>query len=258
MAPPPPPAWLPAALSHPAAALVATLLLAALLAFFLLRSHGGAGGGRAGGLLLVGPCGAGKTTLFLRLRDGAPPAAGTVASMQENDGTVRMPGGGSGELRLVDLPGHATFRHRLAPRLRDAAGVVFLLDAVVVTPHHAEAAELLYELLSSPGFAGRRPPLLIACNKADRGHDAHSPAFIGRTLEKQLDAMRRTRAASMGGGGADGGGGAAGDSLAGALQHPDKPFAFDGLRSKVTIAEMSALNGDVKAVADFAAACGLL
>ncbi len=40
-------------------------------------------------MLIVGPCDAGKTTLFLQLRDGTT-HSGTVASMQENMGEFAL------------------------------------------------------------------------------------------------------------------------------------------------------------------------
>lgn len=39
--------------------------------------------------MLVGPCDAGKTTLFLQLRDGTV-GMGTVASMQPNEADIRL------------------------------------------------------------------------------------------------------------------------------------------------------------------------
>lgn len=47
-------------------------------------------------MLLVGPCDAGKTTLWLQLRDGTT-HHGTVASMQENAGEFVLSGEKVGE-----------------------------------------------------------------------------------------------------------------------------------------------------------------
>ncbi len=71
--------------------------------------------------------------------------------------------------------------------------------------------------------------------------------FIRKTLEKQLNEMRKTRVVGIG---KDGGGGPV-------LGDPDKPFSFAGMRNRVLLCEMSAkLGGDkLEDVAAFVAAC---
>eukprot|EP00983_Pelagomonas_calceolata_P094524 1157899-Pelagomonas_calceolata.AAC.3 len=88
-------------------------------------------------VLLVGPCGAGKTALFFALRD-ASLHNGTVASMQENEGMVQLQGekgSKKGQARLLDVPGHERLRHKLEQHLSDACAVVFVVDATDITPH---------------------------------------------------------------------------------------------------------------------------
>ena len=53
-----------------------------------------------------------------------------------------------------------------------------MLDSVEITPHKAEAAEELFEVLTNASVAGRRVPVLIACNKMDLEAQAHSLDFI--------------------------------------------------------------------------------
>ena len=48
----------------------------------------------------------------------------------------------------------------------------------------------LYELLSMPAVAKRRPPVLLAANKQDQGSRAHTLDFIRKRLEKELDSVR--------------------------------------------------------------------
>ncbi len=112
---------------------VATLLL--LLLWTLVAPK------RRSGTLIVlaGPCNAGKTTLFYQLRDGSV-HNGTVASMQENSGTVAVQsakGAPLGKVALVDVPGHVRLRNKLDAFLGDAAAVVFVVDAVDITPNKA-------------------------------------------------------------------------------------------------------------------------
>lgn len=241
---------LPPELQQHSTALLSMLLCLAL-SLLLLKLSGprSFAGGRRNTLLLTGPCNAGKTTLFLRLRDGEL-RHGTVASMQENAApvTVVLPSGRSVALTALDMPGHHSFRHRLEAQLNDAAAIVFVLDAVEVTPHKTEAAEALYDVLASPAVHKHRTPVFIACNKMDLEHDAHSAGFVTKTLEKQLDAMRKTKAAGIGGG--------RGAAAAG-LGRTDKPFSFAGLRSPVRVDGVSALSGDLHALKAFVAECGL-
>ena len=42
-------------------------------------------------------------------------------------------------------------------------------------------------MLSHPSVVARRLPVLLACNKADQGHKAHTLDFIRKRLEKEID-----------------------------------------------------------------------
>jgi len=81
----------------------------------------------------------------------------------------------------------------------------------------------LFDILTHPVVAGRRLPILLACNKADAGPKAHTVDFIRKRLEKELDQMRSTR-------GALGGDGSA--TQAASLGVPGEPFTFEGLATK--------------------------
>lgn len=67
-----------------------------------------------------------------------------------------------------------------------------------------------------------------------------------KTLEKQLDSMRKTRTAAIG---REAGAGAP------ALGSADKAFAFADLRSKVALAEVSAKAGNIGDVKSFIVSC---
>jgi signal recognition particle receptor subunit beta len=232
-------------LTSPEGLAVVLLALACLLALLLALSGGGRRRGNT--VVIAGPPNSGKTTLFFQLKDGTV-HNGVVASMGDNAAAIslRSNRGGAKTATLLDVPGHHSSRHRLEAALPDAAAVVFLVDAVEVTPHRTEAADMLYEVLTHPGVARARIPILIACNKMDLELEAHSVEFIRKTLEKQLDAMRRTRTAAIG---KDGGGAAAAP-----LGPSGKPFSFAGLPNKVTLVEASAKAGRLDAVVDFIAA----
>lgn len=221
---------------------LAFVLLFVLVELWLQRSGRKGSGSKRKTVLLVGPCNSGKTTLFHMLRDGTV-HLGTVASMQENDELCRLrdeAGQPLGTVRLIDVPGHPRLRFKVEQFLREAAAVVLLVDAADITPHKTEAAEELFEVLTHAAVVRRRTPILIACNKMDLETQAHSVDFIRRTLERQLDTMRKTRL-SLGSDGAK----------AGVLGKPDKPLLLAGLRSPISTASISAEKGDVAEVTRF-------
>lgn len=122
--------------SRPEVLLAVALVFATLLYVVLLRLLGGASAGGSRKAVVVGPSGAGKTCLFHQLTSSSP-TEGTVASMQENEGTCEVlndKGRAAAALRVVDVPGHERLRHKLDQQLRDARAVVFVLDAVEITP----------------------------------------------------------------------------------------------------------------------------
>ena len=235
---------LPAELLTPEG-LVLVAIISLVVGVLLLRLIvGGTGGSKRGStVVLAGPPNSGKTTLFFQLKDGSL-HNGVVASMGDNAAavTLRPARGGAKTAQLLDVPGHHSMRHRLEAVLKDAVAVVFLVDAVEVTPHRTEAADMLYEVLTHPAMQRSRTPILVACNKMDLEMEAHSVDFIRKTLERQLDAMRKTRTAAIG---KDAGGGAA------PLGPVDKPFSFAGLRNKVVLAEASAKAGRLDDVVAF-------
>ncbi|PNH03471.1 Signal recognition particle receptor subunit beta [Tetrabaena socialis] len=220
---------------------IALLVVAATILILLFRLL--SGGKRGSVVLLVGPCNAGKTTLFYQLKDGTS-HLGTVASMQENEGWCQLRNDKDkpvGSVKVLDLPGHPRLRSKLDQYLRDASAVVLVLDSADITPHKTEAAEDLFEVLTHPTVLRRRVPVLLACNKADLETQAHSVEFCRRTLEKQLDAMRKTRLAL---------GSEQGKAIA-ALGKTDKPLSLAALRSPISAASISAEKGDVAEVTRF-------
>jgi signal recognition particle receptor subunit beta len=253
-------------------ALVFALAVAALLRALLgaspsSRRRRGAAPRQGPLVVLAGPSNGGKTAIFLRLRDGAasasstappPPLPATVASMAANSAPARVraaPGRAAARtVTVLDVPGHASHRPRLEQALAEASGVVFVVDSADVSPHRTDAADCLYDVLAGAGFAKRRLPLLVACNKSDLELDAHSADFVRKTLERQLDAMRKTRTAGIGrtaaAAASDGGGGML---LLGVPA--DQPFSFAAMapRHRVTLAEVSALQGKLAEVEAFAA-----
>lgn len=230
-------------LSQPEVQVALLAVVATILLLFIIKALSGRK--RGGAVLLVGPCNGGKTTLFYRLKDGTT-HLGTVASMQENEGSCQIRNDKDrvvGNVRLMDLPGHPRLRSKLEQYLKDASAVILVIDSADITPNKTEAAEDLFEVLTHPTVARRRLPVLLACNKADLETQAHSVDFCRRTIEKQLDAMRKTRIAL---------GGESGRAIT-ALGKPDKPLSLSTLRSPISATSISAEKGDVAEVTRFLA-----
>lgn len=194
---------------------------------------------RGTSILLVGPCGAGKTVLYLQLKEGSA-LNGTVTSMDENEGMFKPKAEGFGNaMHFVDLPGHPRLKHKLEAYIRAAAGIVFVLDATDFLPRTKDIAEQLYELLSHPVFSKHHIPILLACNKADLGARAHTEAFIVKLLEKELENLRATHSTL------------AGEGEGAVIGKPGEKFSFEHIASKVAVAKISAMTGDIEPVLQF-------
>ena len=198
-------------------------------------------------VLLVGPSGAGKTTLFLRLRGRKK--GRTVTSMAPNRGPV-----GDQGVHVVDVPGH--------PRLADSyfqsevsncKGVVAVVDAMDFHATKDAFARHMYRLLTSPVIRGRGLPILVACNKQDGAAKAHSCDFIRKRTEKLIQQLYEADV-----------GDSMGRNDAGALEHnilsPDGgDFSFEKLMQprrfhrpvEVQFHGTSASEGDIGAVERF-------
>ena len=162
--------------------LVASVLLPLLIAaFFLLRGGGGSGGKK---VVLFGPMGGGKTSMYLHLRFGR--AIPSHTSMQLTSATFAPKcEGASGSdkpLTVVDVPGEPRLNYQLLAELSSASVLVCVLDATKLPTHAKEAAQVLYDVLTHESVQRRAPALVIAANKSDvRG--AASPDTVRATLE---------------------------------------------------------------------------
>ena len=135
---------------------------------------------------------------------------------------------------VVDAPGHPRLRALAASRAPAATALVFVVDSSDFLPRKADAAEALAGLLA--GSWRRRKKgiaVLLACNKSDKGEAAHSPEFIRRRLEKEIDALDRLcrdgRARGRGEEGAREGEGRRGESSPPCSGAPGEQFTFAGL-----------------------------
>lgn len=195
-------------------------------------------------IVLAGLSGSGKTTLFYQLRDGSA-HQGTVTSMEPNDEIFNLhseaeKGGKVRPVRVVDVPGHSRLRPKLDEYLPQAAGLIFVVDALDFLPNCRAAAEYLYDILTKASVVKRKIPVLIVCNKTDKV-TAHSKEFIRKQLEKEIDKLRTSRTAIS----------TADISDEYTLGIPGEAFTFSQCSNKVTVAESSGLTGEVSQVEQF-------
>ncbi|KAK3013979.1 hypothetical protein RJ639_008139 [Escallonia herrerae] len=195
-------------------------------------------------VVLTGLSGSGKTTLFYQLRDGSS-HQGTVTSMEPNESTFVLHSETSkkGKIKpvhIVDVPGHSRLRSKLDEFLPQAAGVVFVVDALEFLPNSRAASEYLYDILTKASVVKKKIPLLILCNKVDKA-SAHTREFIRKQLEKEIDKLRASRTALS----------AADITNEFTLGVPGETFAFSLCHNKVTVAEASGLTGDISQLEQF-------
>ncbi|XP_038713701.1 signal recognition particle receptor subunit beta-like isoform X2 [Tripterygium wilfordii] len=194
-------------------------------------------------IVLTGLSGSGKTVLFYQLRDGSS-HQGTVTSMEPNEGIfVLHSESNKGKIKpihLIDVPGHSRLRSKLDEYLPQAAGVVFVVDALEFLPYCRLASEYLYDILTKASVVKKKIPVVICCNKTDKV-TAHTKEFIRKQLEKEIDKLRASRSSLSE---AD----IANDFTLGV---PGETFAFSQCVNKVTVAEASGLTGEISQVEHF-------
>ncbi|KAH6763216.1 signal recognition particle binding protein [Perilla frutescens var. hirtella] len=195
-------------------------------------------------VVLTGLSGSGKTVLFYQLRDGSS-HQGTVTSMEPNEGTFVLHSettkkGKVKPVHIVDVPGHSRLRPKLDEFLPQAAGIVFVVDAVEFLPNVRAASEYLYDILTKATVVKRKVPLLLLCNKVDKV-TAHTKDFIRKLLEKEIDKLRTSRTALS----------SADISNEYSLGVPGEAFAFHQCLNKISIAETSGSTGDILQLEQF-------
>ncbi|XP_073059264.1 uncharacterized protein [Primulina eburnea] len=195
-------------------------------------------------IVLTGLSGSGKTILFYQLQDGSS-HQGTVTSMEPNEGTFVLHSevtkkGKIKPVHIVDVPGHSRLRPKLDEFLPQAAGVVFVVDAVDFLPNIRAASEYLYEILTKTTVVKKKTPLLLLCNKVDKV-TAHTKDFIRKQLEKEIDKLRASRTALS----------SADITSEHSLGVTGETFTFSQCVNKVTVSEASGLTGDVTQLEQF-------
>ncbi|KAK4790900.1 hypothetical protein SAY86_031313 [Trapa natans] len=190
-------------------------------------------------ILLSGLSGSGKTVLFHQLRDGS-----FHQGHEEFPGCkIILPCWQQEKIKpfhLVDVPGHSRLLPKLEEYLPQAAGIIFVVDALEFLPKCRAASEYLYGILTNASVVKKKIPVLILCNKTDKV-TAHTKDFIRKQMEKEIDKLRQSRNAIS-----------EADIVSEVtLGDPEVAFSFCVCQNRVTVAEASGLTGDVLQVEEF-------
>jgi signal recognition particle receptor subunit beta len=140
--------------------------------------------------LILGPCGAGKTSLFYRW--SLPETAiKTVTSQAPMRGRVLK----GSSIEIVDFPGHPRLRHGALSLLPRSQKIVFLLDST--SKDLKVAAEQLFDVFVSKELR-TDAKLLICRNKVDLRNSKSESVLLGE-LNDEFEKLRGSRAQQLDG-----------------------------------------------------------
>lgn len=173
---------------------IALAIVLIIFTFVIIRILTGKGS-KGDSILLIGLAESGKTSLATLLSGDVNNAPLAVTSMQPNEIKAKISNARS--CNVIDLPGSDRIRPRFWEKYKQRArALIFVLDSCTFVSNARDIAEFMYDVLSDPFVRSSRLPILVACNKQDVAK-AKSSAVISRQLEKEMTAIRETRASSL-------------------------------------------------------------
>ena len=96
---------------------------------------------------------------------------------------------------MTDIPGHYNFRSEITKNLQSAKAIVVLLDSKDKAKY-AEAAEILYDVISNLDIISEQIPILVACNKQDLALASQNALKLERDLSTEIEQIRKVRMAT--------------------------------------------------------------
>jgi signal recognition particle receptor subunit beta len=183
----------PAAVDPQLAAGGVTSVCLVLVFGLWMRLRGAAGGRGRRDLLLCGPSGGGKTTVFQRLTVGFSSPTHTSVAVNVGAGT-----GAASKFRVVDCPGHPRLRDAITPYLPQAKVIAVVFDATAAADEQQGApavATLLHGFMSSKATEGAQ--IVIACNKRE-DPASYSASAVRRMVEREMTRILSKAATGLG------------------------------------------------------------
>ncbi|KAJ1854270.1 hypothetical protein LPJ76_004177 [Coemansia sp. RSA 638] len=146
-------------------------------------------------VVITGPMGSGKTSLWCHLRFPAT-SASSAAPRTQTSMAINAARIDEGRAYLVDVPGHQKFRFDRDTQLKAARAVVFMVDSVQVARDIRATAETLYDVLANASVQENECPVLVLCNKQDDAL-ALPNVRVKEMLEEEIDGLRGSRQAGL-------------------------------------------------------------
>jgi signal recognition particle receptor subunit beta len=170
-----------------------TALVGLIVLILIFRSVFGSkrNGAKADIALLLGPCDAGKTSLFLTWSMPGK-LQKTVTSQSANRGRV-LP---NCALEIVDYPGHPRLWHGALAMLPRVHKIVYLIDSSAVDVK--SVSENLYDLMVSKNLRDDCK-LLICRNKTDSRKKIICEDDLVKSINSEIEKLRKSRAQSLDG-----------------------------------------------------------
>lgn len=183
--------------------------------------------------MLVGLSESGKTTLFSRLVSRE--IVNTVTSMKQNEGIFKI---GNKSVSVVDLPGYDRLRKRFFDDFKQTAkNIVIVIDSLACLSNLRDVADLVYTIISDSVVSSRKLPILVVCNKQDEAK-AKSAQVLRKQLEKEMNVLRETRAASLASTEEKD------DSRSALLGKPNKTFEWTDIKNSIDFVDCSCIAED--------------
>uniref|UniRef100_A0A7R9UXA3 Signal recognition particle receptor subunit beta n=2 Tax=Diacronema lutheri TaxID=2081491 RepID=A0A7R9UXA3_DIALT len=147
-------------------------------------------------VLLIGPEDSGKTTLFMRLKDGLAANVGAVVPtvfFKDETFDIELPRVGGAKppqelVNVIDTPSDSDAIENVMSKITRLAAIVCMVD-LSEQGSCAAAAELLYRLFTAKAMRDMRVPTLIACNKSDVAR--MTMAEMRQQLEAEIDRVQK-------------------------------------------------------------------